>query len=464
MFTKKGFWAMTCIKIKRGLDIPIAAAPSGDVRPLDASKQIAFPFTHFDDTKFHVLVRPGDSVKIGQPLVQDKDLPERKFVSPAAGTVQEVRRGEKRRLQAIVIDVAQNEEHIQREPKEILRLSSDQIVTDLLEAGLFAHIRVRPFNRLANPKQLPRSIFVKAIESAPFVTPAEMQVQGFEKEFQQGLAVLKKLTQGPVQLVYREKSLCKTFSEAQGVEKHTVNGPHPAGNASVHIHYIDPIRRVDDVVWTVTVTDVISIGSLFLHGKISLSRIVALAGDGVLQEQRGYYRARFGTKIEDLFKGKYVQDKELRFISGDVLTGDKVSFDDFLGFSHTGCFALFESTTREFLPFMRLGADKYTASGAYLSGHMNPETHKWQFTTSQHGEERGFIDGSVYERVMPMRILPLQLTRAVMSEDFELAEQLGLLEVDYEDFALPEFVDPSKSEMMDIIKTGLKQYQKDTVG
>ena len=470
---------MAHIKVKRGLDIPIEAGPetSGehtDIGILEKPKQIAYDFTSFENVKLRPLVKAGDMVKIGQPLCEDKDVPGRMFASPAAGVVFDVRRGEKRKLLAIVITVAEHEEYIEKNPlaenpAKVGSLSKDALIKELLAGGLFAHIRSRPFNLLANPAKPPRSIFVKAVESAPFLPSAELQVLGKEREFQVGLAALKKLTDGPVHLVFRHDTPCKAFLEANGVEKHTVQGPHPAANASLHINAIDPIKRIDDVVWTVNTLDVIAIGHFLIHGKIATDRIVSIAGEMIVTQKRGYFRARVGHLIEALVAARLVERKDalqqpVRIISGDVLTGDKVELTDFLGFSHTSLCALSDATSRQFLHFFRLGKDQYTASGAYLSGHLNPTTHKWSFTTSQHGEERAFIDGSVYERVMPLPVLPMQLVRALLSQDFELAEFHGLLEVDAEDFALPEFVCPSKIEMMGIVKSGLQQYAKDSLG
>mgnify|MGYP003393349328 CR=1 FL=1 len=468
---------MVHIKVKRGLDIPIEAGPenSGEhIGTLHKPKEIAYDFTSFEEVKLRPLVKAGDEVKIGQPLCEDKDVPGRMFTSPAAGVVFDVRRGEKRKLLAIIITVAEKEEYVANKPlaenpSKVAQLSKDTLVSALLAGGLFAHIRSRPFNLLANPAKPARSIFVKAIESAPFLPSAELQVLGKEHEFQVGLAALKKLTEGPVHLVFRHDTTCRAFLEAQGVEKHTVQGPHPAANVSLHINAIDPIKRVDDVVWTVNTLDVIAIGHFLIHGKIATDRVVSIAGEMIAPQKRGYFRARVGHSIESLVEAKLAEKHNdlqhpIRLISGDVLTGDKVELTDFLGFSHTSLCALSDTTSRQFLHFFRLGKDKYTASGAYLSGHLNPHTHKWSFTTSQHGEERAFIDGSVYERVMPLPVLPMQLIRALLSQDFELAEFHGLLEVDAEDFALPEFVCPSKIEMMNIVKSGLQQYAKDSLG
>ena len=455
---------MAHITVKQGLDIPIDGEPIFEIRRAASAQVLGYNFANYDMVKFRCLVKEGDLVKLGQPIAEDKDVPGRFFVSPAGGIVQEVRRGEKRRLLAVIIKRAQQEDEISFPVDSIEVSKRQEIIQRLMEAGIFAHIRQRPFDRLANPHELPRSIFVKAVESAPFMPPPELQVLHHENEFEVGLQILRKLTSGQVHLCCREGKQYPPFSKAAGIVKHTVSGPHPAGNASVHIHNIDRIKNIRDIVWTVTVLDVISIGSLFMHGKSCFEQILSIAGPSVRKDDRKLYSVRKGQMVGELIQTKLESSSGIRIISGNPLTGDACHFNDVLGLEQQVLCAFPEGEKREFLHFFRLGGNKYTASGAYLSGHLCIKKRRWNFSTSQHGEERAFVDGSVYERVMPMRILPMQLVRAIMGDDRELAEELGLLEVHQEDFALPEFVCPCKVPMMDIVKNGLKQYCKDTFG
>jgi Na+-transporting NADH:ubiquinone oxidoreductase subunit A len=457
---------MTHIKVTKGLDIPIEGAPWGPVEQLDTPQFIAynFSFSAFENIKFRLLVSTGDRVKIGQPLAEDKDIPGRMFVSCASGIIHEIVRGDKRHLVAIVIQVFPHEEYLSRPPIDVDAISKEELMSELLAGGLYVHIRTRPFYRLPDPKKLPRSVFIKAIESAPLVPPAEMQVEGREEEFEAGIRALSKLTGAPIHLVYRKDSPCKAFRDARYVEKHTVEGPHPAGNVSVHIQHIDPIRKPQDIIWTLNVLGVLHIGSFLLHGRLALDRIVSVGGPAILPLKRRYVRARFGHPIAELVAGRLTGGKSIRIISGDVLTGDKVQEKDFLGFSHTACMALFEPEERPFVPFMRLGSDTYTASRTYISGFFNWAARRFAFTTSQHGQRRAFMDSAIYDRMMPLNILSLPLIRACMAENFDLAEKYGLLEVAPEDFALLEFVDPSKIEIMDIVKGALRRHYKDIIG
>ncbi len=456
---------MAKLKITKGLDVPIKGAPTGPVQPLLVDgrpakpKEIALDFSPFLMIKPKLLKKAGEMVKVGEPLVAGKQVPGRMFVSPASGVIKEVHRGLKRRLLSIVIEVSENEEFKEFPQEDPADLSREHLTELLMEGGIFAHIRRRPFDLLADPHQTPRAIFVSAVETAPFQPSAEMQVEGFEEEFAVGLEALKKLTDGPVHLVYPEKSDFKPFTEA-AVETHTIEGPHPAGNHSVHIQMLSPIQSVEENIWTLRALDVVCIGHLLKQGRIHTDRVVSIAGPGVLDGAAGYFRTRAGAPVSSLIAGR-VEKGAMRFVSGDLLMGSKVDAEGFLGFYDTQLSVVPESTHREMLHFFRLGIDKYSASRTYLSGFLSDRIY--DFNTSNHGEHRAFVIAKPYDAVMPMNIPTMQLVKAVMAEDFDLAEELGFLEVAPEDFALATFVCPSKMEMIGIIEKGLKEYAVDVL-
>jgi Na+-transporting NADH:ubiquinone oxidoreductase subunit A len=437
---------MVHIKIKKGLDIPIEGAPSGPIREAPASSLAALDLTPFGSIHFRLLVQVGDVVAAGQPLVEDKQCLERVWVSCASGAVQEILRGEKRALDAIVIRKDGKDVHFPLP-------SVGEVIPYLAKTGLLPFLKMRPFNLPADPR-LPPSIFVKAVESAPFVPSAEMQIEGKEDAFKAGLDFLARLA--PVHLVCRKGTSCKSFLSAQNV--HTVEGPHPVSNVSLHIQRIDPIRKASDVIWTIDAWAVAVIGSALLTGRIDVRRIVALAGAGVLPEHRGYYHSEMGASLDALTEGK-LSKEPLRRLSGDPLMGE---ISPFLGFFHSTCTALMESNKRQPLHFLRAGWDKYTASRAYLSAFF-PFKKQIAFNTLLHGEERAFVDPNVYDRVMPLKIPTALLVKAVIAGDFERAEEFGLLEVAPEDFALPTFVCPSKIEMVEIIENGLQRFSAESL-
>lgn len=450
------------LKITKGLNIPMVGASVGDPGPLFINGQQIYPesvaldLQPFDQHRFRLLVKPGDRVKLGQPLAEDKYEPRLRFVSPGSGIVQEYKRGIKRRLLSIPIKLEGVDTH---HFPPLHSNSREEILTRLLEGGVFPHLRQRPFDLLADPRREPRAIFIKALETAPFTFPPELQVQGHEEDFATGLEALKKLTKGKVHLVYKEGSTFAPFKDA-AVERSTIEGPHPAANPSVHIHLLEPIRSYTEVIWTTDVIGVLAIGHLLNRGVYFTPRIIALAGNGIIDGRRVLIKGRAGFPIRALIEGRLPKDP-VRLISGDPLTGNKVGSEDHLGFYDTVFTAIPEREGQQFLHFFRAGADKYSASGAYLSGHLR--NRLYDFTTNQHGEERPFVTPEPYDKVMPLHLNTMLLVKAVMGEDYELAEKLGLLEVAPEDFALPTFVDPSKIEMVDIIRRGLNTYSKEVL-
>lgn len=460
---------MAHIQCKKGLDLQIEGAPSGEVSLLKANGQVIKPtkialnLSCFEDLRFKLLHKKGESVQIGQSLVLEKSTPGRHFLSPASGVISEIQRGEKRRILNIVIDLAEEESTVDRAAMDPNNVSREELTKEMLERGLFAHLWQRPFHRLADPSKAPRATFVKAIESAPFHPSAEMQVAGHEEDFQMGLDALAKLTEGPVHLVHRKGSNCQTFTEAKGVEIHTAEGPHPVDTHSFHIHEISPISHADESVWTADVFDVIAIGYMLRTGKPLLEKVIGIGGPGTLPEMRGYFKVRVGTPVANLITGRIPKGK-MRLVSGDPLMGEEVSAENFLGFFHQAFTILPEPIKREFLHFFRLGINKFTASGAYLTGLLKSKKRSFPFNASKHGEHRFFITGAPYDAVVPLRIPTMQLVKAVMAEDYDLAEELGFLEVSPEDFALPTFVCPCKMEMVKIMKEGLSSYASEVLG
>lgn len=445
---------MAHIKIKKGLDIPIAGKPE-KLKPFSLSSSIfALDLKPLTGLRLRLLKKEGENILQGEPLLEDKDIANRIFISPTCGKILQVRRGKKLLIESVVIEKT-SDEHFDYGNFDLS--SKEQILQTLCKTGLLSLIRMRPFDFMARSDLLPKKIFIKAIESAPFVPSAEMQVEGYDKEFQKGLSVLSTFVEGNIYLVFKKGTSCKAFTEAKDVKKHTTEGVHPVGNSSVHIHHIDPIKDLTDITWTLTVQDVISIGFLIENGKHFLTRIVAIAGD-IDPSRRGYYKMPLGVSIKELIKDIDL-DSNARLISGDPLMGKIVTKDDFLGFFHT-CFCVInQSSQRKFLHFLRLGKNTYTATGAYLSAFLNKKK-LYSFTTALHGEERAFIDPNVYDRLSPMNIPIVPLIKAVLAEDFETAKMLGLLEIAPEDFALPTFICPSKIEMVEIIEKGLKRFSE----
>ncbi len=424
---------MAHIKIKKGLDIPIDGAPLGSIRFLPPSSSICLDFSPFHSIQPHLLVKPGDSVAIGQPLVEDKQNPGRFWVSPACGQVSEILRGPKRVLNGILIVRDGVDRHVELPSKE-------EIIPFLCQTGLINYFWMRPFHVPVRSSLLPRSIFVKALESAPFTPSTEMQIGDQSEVFQAGLSFLSKLAR--VYLISR-----KDFGSFNDVTHHTAEGPHPVSNPSLHIQLIDPIRKSTDVVWTIDAWGVLAIGTALTKNRLLTEKIISIAGTGFSEDLRGYYRAHIGNALDFTASG--------RILSGDPLMG---KIQPFLGFFDSVCSSIIESEERQPLHFFRFFTKYFTFSKTYFS-----RQKIFGFTTHLHGEERPFIDSLAYDRVMPLKIPTVPLVKAIIAENFERAEALGLLEVAPEDFALSTFVCPSKVEMVEIVENGLHRFATDVL-
>lgn len=426
------------LRIKKGLDIPLQGLPHGKTKTFSLPSTIALDLSPFETLSMTLLKKEGEKVKVGEPIVEDKKCPGRVFVSPGSGKIIEIARGAKRRLLSVIIETDQ---------KQTPYMKEKGTLENLMKGGLYPHIQMRPCLRIAHPNQKPEAIFIKAIESAPFAPPPELEIEGNEEAFAVALETLSKLC--PVHLVYREGSQCSSFTEASHAQIHSACGPHPVGNSSVHIQKIHPIRKNNQVIWTLLVSDVVAIGKWLTEGIYYTEKVISVAGEGISEEKRGFYRVNRGSSIEAVI-GK--EKEAVRVISGDPLTG--VISSGYLGFYHNVICGLPEAKNkREFLHFLKLWRKGYSSSKAYLFKGKTPG-----FTTTQYGEERPFVEGAIYDKVMPLMIETMPFIKTLLTEQYDKSEALGLLEVAPEDFALPAFVCPSKIEMPEIVKQGLQEY------
>ncbi|MGL4347836.1 MAG: NADH:ubiquinone reductase (Na(+)-transporting) subunit A [Chlamydiales bacterium] len=434
---------------KKGLCIPIGGNPENlEIQEASISSHIALDLTSFTPT-IRLLIKKGDEVLLGEPIAEEREFGERKFVSPAGGVVTDIIRGEKRKPLYIVIEVSKKEREYKHKRINIEKCTVEEILSLFLESGVFTKIYQRPYNILASPKRLPQAIFVIGAASAPYVPSPILHITGYEEWFQLGLNLLSRIA--AVHLTHNgEKSF---FPKTDNVYQHTVSGPHPAANVSFAIYHINPIITATDLVWTIQACDVIAIGKLAIHGTLHYLRVISVAGDAIRPECRTLLRVREGINIGHIIKNR-LDKGNIRVISGDPLIGRQVTEKEFLGMFHYVVCAIYERPKkRKMFSFLRFGKQTFTATRVYLSGFYR--NHSYPFTTNQHGEERAFVDASIYDKVMPMRIPTMHLVKAILVKDFELAEQLGLLEIAEEDFALAAFICPSKIDIVQIVKNGL---------
>ncbi len=439
----------TTFVIKKGLDIKLLGCAEKTVVDLNADRFAVKP-PNFMGCFPKVLVKEGDSVKAGTPLFYDKYRENIVFTAPVSGKVEAIKRGAKRRLLEIIIDSDGKNEAIDFGSSNINSLKREDIVDKMLKSGVWPVLRQRPYSVIANPNDTPKAIFVAAYDTSPLAPDFDLIVHGKGEEFQSGLDVLTRLTEGTVHLnVDAANTTSKVFLNSQRVQINSFSGPHPSGNVSVHINKIDPINK-GDIIWYLYPQDVLTIGKLFKQGKFDSSRVIALAGSEVKNPK--YYSTFIGASIKNMVSGNTTEGDN-RIISGNVLTGEKIEKDGFVGFYDSLVTIIPEGKHHEFLGWLLPGLSKFSYSGTFLSRLM--PNKKYRLDTNMHGGTRAYVMTGKFEQVFPFDIYPLQLIKAVLVEDIDLMENLGIYEIDHEDFALCEVIDTSKTEIQSIIRKGL---------
>ena len=441
------------VKISKGLNINLKGAPANEMTSVAAPKLYALMPSDFTRVTPKVVVKPEDAVKAGDALFIDKANPEIQFVSPVSGKVVAVNRGERRRVLSVVVESDGKFESVEYKAKDIHSLSADEVKADLLKAGLFAFLRQRPYDVIADPKDTPRAIYVSAFDSKPLAVDFEVALKGNEDDFQAGLDALSRLA--PVHLGICACQKATALTVAKNVTTTVFSGPHPAGNVGVQINKTAPINK-GEVVWTIAAEDVIFIGRFFNKGKIDFTRTIAVAGSEV--KNPSYSKVVLGAQLTTLLAGRLNNEYELRIIDGNVLTGKKTTADGFLGAFSTQVTVIPEIMGGdEMLGWAAPRFGMYSTSRSYFSW-LFPK-RKYAIDARIKGGERHMIMSNEYDKVFPMDIYPEYLLKAIITGNIDKMEQLGIYEVAPEDFALCEFVDSSKLELQRIVREGLDKLR-----
>ncbi len=441
------------IKIRKGLNIPILGGSEKIVQTASRAALYALKPTDFHGLIPKMLVKEGDTVRAGSPLFYDKYNEKVLFTSPVSGVFHEVVRGAKRRILGVVVKPDENDTFVDFGAANPSTLSRQEIVDKLLSSGCWPFIRQRPFSIIASPQNQPRDIFVSAFSTSPLAIDLDLVVAGNETYFQTGLDVLAKLTKGKVHLsIDSNNTRSKAFIDAKNVEIHKFCGPHPAGNVGIQIHHVSPINK-GEIVWYADVQDIVVIGKLFQTGQFDATRVVALSGSEVIAPK--YYRTKIGAQVNSITEGKLVEETGIvkRLISGDVLTGTKVETTGFLGFYHGQISVIPEGYEPQMFGWIAPNFNRFSISRTFPS-FLFPGK-KYRHDTNIRSGERAFVFTGVYEKVLPMDVMPMQLLKAILVNDIDKMEQLGIYEVAPEDFALCEYVCPSKIDIQDLIWQGL---------
>lgn len=445
------------IYLKKGLDLPISGMAAQNTNKVIVPDVVAVKPTDFRGLVPKLLVREGDKVLAGTPVLADKMSQNILFASPVSGTVAEVVRGEKRKLLEVRIKADEKQEYVDFGVKKVADLSAEQIRKALLEAGLWPAITQRPYGIIANPEAKPKAIFVSAFSTAPLAADAEYALREDFEHIQTAVNALAKLTDGGVHFSLNSENYSGTpFHKVENVIQHTFTGKHPAGNVGVQIHHISPIRK-GETVWTVSLLMLAAIGKLFNTGKYDVRRKIAVTGPKAINP--AYVEAYPGIAIKDL-KDFYDASENLRYVSGDVLTGTNVGAEGYLGFFDNQVTILEEGNKYELLGWAKpFRPSLFSTSRTYFSW-LTPKK-RYDMDTNLHGGPRAFVMNDVYSKVLPMDLYPVQLLKACLANDIDKMEKFGIYEVLEEDLALCEYVCPSKIYIQQIITDGIALMLKE---
>ncbi len=445
------------IKIKRGMDIPLQGAPRQVIENAPPARSVGLVGFDYVGMKPTMEVREGDRVSLGQLLFSDKKTEGVLYTAPASGVVSAINRGARRVLQSVVIDI-EGDDAVSFESHSAdaaAGLDAAAVRRQLVESGQWTALRTRPFSKVPAPDSEAAAIFVTAIDTHPLSADPAVVIAEQPEAFALGQDLLAKLTDGKV-YVCAAAAAEIPLGKAGGIELVRFDGPHPAGLAGTHIHFLGGVSAARTV-WTIGYQDVIAVGRLFLDGRLYTDRVVALGGPQV--ENPRLLRTRLGVDLQALCAGE-IKPGENRIISGSVLGGRGVhAATAYLGRYHNQVSVLLEGRQREFMGWLSPGARKHSNLGIYLTSFFG--TRPLPMTTNTNGSERAMVPVGSYETIMPQDYLPTHLLRSLIVGDTEMAQALGCLELEEEDLALCSYVCPGKYEYGPILRDNLTRIEKE---
>lgn len=446
------------IDLKRGLDIPISGIASQKTKKVITPDVVAVKPTDFRGLLPRLLVKEGDKVLAGTPVLADKKSPEILFTSPVSGTVAEIVRGEKRKLLEVRIKADKSQEYVDFGAKKVASLDAAVVKEALLQSGLWPALVQRPYGIVANPQIKPKAIFVSAFSTAPLAANTDFAFKEEMENIQTAVNALSKLTDGGIHVSLNSENASGTpFHKLENVTMHVFSGKHPAGNVGIQIHHIAPIQK-GETVWTVSPAMLAAIGKLFNTGRYDISRLVAVTGPVAIDPC--YVKGIAGMSMKDIAEFYDNSGNNVRFISGDVLTGTNVGAEGFLGFYDNQVTLIKEGREHEMFGWAKpFRTKQFSFSHTYFSW-LTPNK-KYAMDTNLHGGPRAFVMSDIYSKVLPMDIYPIYLIKACLASDIDKMEKFGIYEVIEEDLALCEYICPSKIEIESILSDGIALMMKE---
>ena len=445
------------IKIKKGIDIHLVGEAKKEVK--DYMPQLFAIKPHdFIGVVPKMHVAEGDDVKVGTVLFHDKNNEGVFFTSPASGKVKAIVRGEKRVILQVVIESDGTFETIDFGKADPSKLSRNEIVEKLVQSGTWTMLRQRPYSTIAKTQDEPKCIAVSMFDTAPLAPDNNFIVKDQMAAIKAGVEALAKLTKGMVYLNVNssetQQALASLNFSAKNVIVPEFQGPHPTGNVSTQLNVLSPINK-GETVWYTYAQNLIAIGNLFLNGVYDSSRVVAFTGSEVKEPM--YYRTRIGADMSGLYEN--ISSENVRIISGNVLTGKKINGENFLGYYDSQVTVIPEGDHYQLFGWLAPNFKKFTSTNTM--GASLCKKSKKVLDTNLNGGIRPLIMTGNFEKVFPFDIYPMQLIKACIIKDIDQMEELGIYEIDAEDFALCEVIDPSKTAIQQIVRESLEMLRKE---
>ncbi|MCM1109939.1 MAG: Na(+)-translocating NADH-quinone reductase subunit A [Clostridium sp.] len=446
---------MRTIHLKKGLDLKLKGEAAAAAPAAVAPRLVALVPDDFPGLTLRPAVKEGERVVAGQPLMTDKLFPEIALTSPVAGEVTAVVRGERRKLMRVVVTPDSSGEAVAFDTAAAAAGDPAVIRALLTASGLWAMLRQRPYDIVPSPETTPRDIFVTGFDSAPLAPSLPTILADRKKEIAAGVAALARLTSGKVYIGVRPGEESLVPAGAEGI---VFEGPHPAGNAGIQAAAIAPVNK-GETIWTLDLTTVARIGSLIETGKADYTTTVAVTGSEITNPL--LVRTLVGADLGSILEGNLAKaDHHQRIIAGNVLTGVRSDIEGFLRWPYRQVTVIPEGDdVDEFMGWASNSLNKMSESRSFLSHFLGGR--RFAPDARLNGGRRAMIMSGQYEKVLPMDIMPEYLIKAIIARDIDRMEQLGIYEVAPEDFALCEYVDPSKLELQKIVREGLDYLRKE---
>lgn len=458
---------MKHFNVTKGLDLKLAGAPDQTKEPeRKVVRHVAVTGSDYVGMKPTILVSEGEKVLAGTPLCEDKKNLGVKFVSPIAGKVLSIVRGEKRAFRSIVVEADENAKadwsmrYAKHSDAELDALDANGIRDLLIVSGLWSSFRTRPFSRIPRINASPVALFVNAADTNPHAPDPKLIIDARKDAFLKGLRIVAKICGQRLWVCFGKGKYDADFiKEVESIPRAQAaqfSGKHPAGLTGTHIFYLEPCG-LNKVVWSIGYQDVIAIAELFTTGLYPSDRVVSIGGPMVKNPR--LLRVTQGAFVSELVEGE-IKDKDLRVVSGSVLHGRTIApGEEGLGRYVNQISAIGDGDPRRFLGWTTPNFKTFSVSRTAASTWFPWLTY--QMTTALGGGYRAIFPNPEFSRLTPLDLEPTYLFKALDMGDLDRSEKLGAFELDEEDLALCTLVDFGKNDYGKSLRALLDKAMKE---